>query len=90
MFYSCNTLKDLNVSDFDISKVTNMLNMFANCSILSNESLNSILKMLSTVNALSSSNRTFKYLGLTQSQSNKGKTLSNWSLAEAAGWKTGY
>lgn len=90
MFYNCKELKDLNVSDFDTSKVTNMSNMFANCSNLSNESLNSILKMLSTVNALSSSNRTLKYLGLTQSQANKCKTLSNWSAAEEAGWTTGY
>lgn len=90
MFNWCNSLETLDVSAFNIGKVSNMSSMFSTCSRLSDESLNSILKMLSTVNALYLSSRTLKYLGLTQLQAEKCTTLSNWSLAEEAGWTTGY
>ena len=90
MFNWCNSLETLDVSTFNIGKVSNMSHMFSTCSELSEESLNGILKMLSTVNALSAANRKLKVIGLTQLQAEKCTTLSNWNLAEAAGWTTGY
>ena len=64
--------------------------MYSDCDSLLDERLNSILKMLSTVNVLSTFNRKLKTIGLTQLQAEKCTTLSNWNLAEAAGWTTGY
>lgn len=90
MFNWCTSLETLDVSTFNIGKVSYMSSMFSTCSVLSEESLNGILKMLSTVNALSAANRKLSTIGLTQLQAEKCTTLSNWNLAEAAGWKTGY
>lgn len=90
MFGSCVLLSELEIENINVTKATNMLNMFNNCSALSDNSLNSILKMCSTASALSSANKNLKYLGLSSAQATKCMTLSNWSLAEAAGWKTGY
>ena len=90
MFNWCNSLETLDVSTFNIGKVSNMSSMFSTCTRLSEESLNGILKMLSTVNALSAANRKLNTIGLTQLQAEKCTTLSNWNLAKAAGWTTGY
>ena len=90
MFYSCSKLENLDVSNFNMIKVFGAQNMFGSCQDLSDESLNSILKMCSTVSAVPSYNRTLKYIGLSSDQAKKCTTLSNWSLAEEAGWTTGY
>lgn len=87
MFEACKKLKNIDVSNFDVF-ATYWNNMFKDCDSLDNNSLNSILKMCSTDTAFSGN--TLKSLGLTQSQAEVCKTLSNWSLAEKAGWATGY
>lgn len=86
MFRGCSKLADINLSNWNIPKLTMANNMFQNCSSLSNESLNSILKMISTVSALSAGNRTLGYLGLTSEQIATCTTLSNWADAQNAGW----
>lgn len=90
IFNGCNKLVNLDVSNFDISKVTTLSEAFKDDFALSDESLNSILKMCSTAAALSSVNKNLKYIGLSSTQATKCTTLSNWSLAEEAGWTTGY
>ena len=90
MFNGCRSLKTLGVDNLKIDRVSRADNMFSGCDSLSDESLNSILKMLSTVEALSPSYRDLNTIGLTQLQAEKCTTLSNWNLAEAAGWTTGY
>lgn len=90
MFYGSFALSTINLSHFNIGKATNMASMFGNCIGLSEDSLNNILKMLSTVDALPTANRTLDYIGISSTMAETCKTLSNWSLAEAAGWTTGY
>ena len=90
MFDSCVELIDLDLSNFNVSDATDMSRMFISCPKLSDDSLNSILKMCSTAAALSSENKNLQYIGLSSAQATKCTTLSNWSLAEEAGWTTGY
>lgn len=90
MFNGCRSLKTLGVDNLKIDGVSRANNMFSGCDSLSDESLNSILKMLSTVEALSPFYRDLNTIGLTQLQAEKCTTLSNWNLAKAAGWTTGY
>ena len=89
MFYDCTNLTEIPL--LDTSKVTNIENMFKNCTKLSDESLNNILAMCTNaVKITNSSYKTLKYLGLTSTQANKCKTLSNYSAFTVAGWTTGY
>lgn len=85
MFAGCEKLENVDVGNFKPVSAF-LTGMFSNCTSLSDESLNSILKMLSKAGFP----ETLKSLGLTQSQAEVCKTLSNWSLAEKAGWTTGY
>jgi len=87
IFKNCTSLVDVPV--FDTSALINMTNMFSSCPNLSNNSLNNILTMC--INAAKiTSNKTLKYIGLTEEQANICKTLSNYSAFIAAGWTTGY
>lgn len=90
MFNSCSSLVDLNVDSFDLKNVTSMDYIFGSCPKLSNDSLNSILKMCSTAVKLSANKKTLKSIYLTQAQATICTTLSNWELAENSGWTTGY
>ena len=87
MFYNCSSLTTIPL--LDTSNVTSMDSMFYNCSSLNNESLNNILAMCTNA-AKITSNKTLKYIGLTEEQANICKTLSNYSAFIAAGWTTGY
>lgn len=62
--------------------------MFSDNSKLDSNTLNEILKIISTYGG--SSNKTLKYIGLSSTQATTCQTLSNWSAAEAAGWTSGY
>lgn len=89
MFYGCSSLTD--VPQFDFSLVTNMNNMFKNCSSLTNASLNNILASCAgATNITSSSFKTLKQIGLSSAQATTCTGLSNWAAAQAAGWVTGY
>ena len=88
-FGGCSNLVNLDLTNttFNNSSTFRMDRMFNGCSKLSNESLNGILAFLLNTN---SPTKTLKYLGLTETQANICKTLSNWSACEEAGWKDGY
>ena len=87
MFAYCKSLTSIPL--LNTSNVTNMHSMFTYCESLNNESLNNILAMCTNA-AKITSNKTLKYIGLTEEQANICKTLSNYSAFIAAGWTTGY
>ena len=87
MFGNCTSLTS--VPQFDTSNVTNMRSMFNNCSSLNNESLNNILAMCANAVKITS-NKTLKYIGLTEEQAQICTTLSNYQAFTNAGWTTGY
>lgn len=93
MFRGCSHLVDVDVSNFDASGVfsnTNLGNMFYDCTSLSANSLNSILKFCPTCTRIFQTFKTLKRIGLTQEQAEVCKTLSNYPAFIAAGWTTGY
>ena len=87
IFRNCTSLK--NVPVLDLSSLLYFSNMFKNCPALTDESLNNILSSLSKATKITS-NKTLKYVGLTEAQANTCKTLSNYSAFTSAGWTTGY
>ena len=87
MFSSCTSLK--NVPLLDIKNVDDISNMFSNCSSLTNESLNNIMGMCISATKITS-NKTLKYIGLSQAQAEVCQTLSNYQAFLDAGWTTGY
>ena len=87
MFQYCNNLTSIPL--LDTSSVTDMRSMFYGCISLSDESLNNILAMCTSITKITS-NKTLAYIGLTQEQATKCTTLSNYSAFTAAGWTTGY
>lgn len=86
----CTSLVNVPVYDFPLA--TNLDNMFYNDTALSDESLNNIMQTCINLTAFTAlgENLTLKYIGLTEEQANKCKTLSNYSAFTAAGWTTGY
>ena len=87
MFENCSNLVDVPV--FNLPVCTEMNNMFYKCNSLSDNSLNNILA--SCISAVSvTSNKTLKYIGLTQAQADICETLSNYQAFLNAGWTTGY
>ena len=87
MFRNCTALETVPL--MNISKVTNLVSMFEGCTSLSDESLNNILGMCISATSYTDT-KTLKYIGLTEDQANKCKTLSNYSAFTSAGWTTGY
>ncbi len=89
-FRGCTNL--VTVPQFDLSHFTssNYSYTFESCGNLSNDSLNNILATLATVPTNITSNRTFKYCGLSAEQCYKCKSLSNYQTAIDSGWTTGY
>lgn len=92
MFQGCSNLESITFgSDFSLEKCTNassLQQMFGACSKLNNTTLNAILGILATYGGTSS--KTLQYIGLTSAQASICTGLSNWSVASAAGWTTGY
>ena len=87
MFAYCKSLTSIPL--LNTSNVTDMYGMFNSCSSLNNESLNNILAMCANAVKITS-NKTLKYIGLTEEQANICKTLSNYQDFVNAGWTTGY
>lgn len=69
---------------------TNWLNVFSGCTALSDESLNNIMKSLSTLPSVSQSQKRLSRAGLSETQANRCVELSNWEALESDGWITGY
>lgn len=89
MFRNCTALETVPL--MNISKTTNLVSMFEGCTSLSDESLNNILGMcISATSYTDTKTKTLKYIGLTEEQTNKCKTLSNYTAFTTAGWTTGY
>lgn len=87
MFMGCTNLTT--VPQFNMSSATLFSSMFTNCTKLSNESLNNIMGMC--INATSiTGTKTLSDMGLTSTQANICKTLSNYQAFLDAGWTTGY
>ena len=95
MFNQCSslvTVPQLNTSNLEdgVQYISSgMQNMFSGCIALSNESLNNILAMCINATKITS-NKTLKYLGLTQEQATTCQSLSNYQDFVNAGWTTGY
>lgn len=92
MFQGCNNLETIIFgNDFSLEKCTStssLQQMFGSCTKLNNATLNSILAILATYGGTAS--KTLQYVGLTSAQASVCTGLSNWSVASAAGWATGY
>lgn len=94
MFENCSSLQ--NVPEYDFSGIvwrqTNALQgMFSGCTSLSDDALNNIMASLMTANGLESySQRSLSYIGLTEAQAERCKSLSNWEAFTAQGLITGY
>ena len=87
MFANCSSLTTIPL--LNTSKDIDMSQMFYNCTNLNNESLNNILAMCANAVKITS-NKTLKYIGLTEEQATICQGLSNYSAFTTAGWTTGY
>ena len=87
MIANCSNLTT--IPQLDTSSVTDMGLMFNGCTNLNNESLNNILAMCANAVKITS-NKTLKYIGLTEEQATICQGLSNYSAFTTAGWTTGY
>lgn len=88
-FSSCSKLKNFPILDTHLVAPLGMSNMFLNCPLLTDESLNNILYMCANCGS-GTAYRTLQFIGLSQFQAQKCTTLSNWASAQSAGWTTGF
>lgn len=91
-FNSCSNLKIIifgeNFSLENLSGAQAFLNTFSYCPLLTNDTLNEILKVISTATSYTGT-KTLSLIGLSNTQIATCQTLSNWPLAQSAGWTTG-
>ena len=93
MFDGCSALITVDIGHLDLSNytfTTSTNEVIKGCTNLSNASLNSILKALSTSGVNIPAYKTLQKAGFTEEQANIAVTLSNWQLCVNAGWTTGY
>lgn len=87
MFQSCGNLTTIVFGNkFTLQRCTNNTSldrMFSGCTALNNDTLNEILKVIATYGG---TNKQLSELGFTPAQITTCKGLSNWPIAEAAGW----
>lgn len=91
MFSNCNKL--VTIPELDCSNLNSnaaMTDMFSECPMLSNESLNNILNTCAKSSITKSSYKTLKIIGLTSAQATTCEGLSNYQAFLDAGWTTGY
>lgn len=89
MFSGCNSLT--NVPQFDTTSLTDATNMFSNCYVLSDESLNNILKMCKNATNYTAT-KTLAGLGISSSyySASKIQSLPSYNDFIDAGWTIGY
>lgn len=87
-FKNCSKLEDVPVLITHECDVMYMETMFYGCESLSDDSLNNIMAMC--INCPSAEYKELAYLGLTEEQTEKCKTLSNYDALVEAGWTTGF
>lgn len=90
VFSGCSSLKNIPVLDTKQVYNNQLMNCFANCPLLSNESLNNIMEMCINAQNGGYATKTLRHVGLSQEQTEVCKTLSNWEELVAKGWTTGY
>lgn len=88
MFSGCTSLQEIPI--YNTSSATSLSNMFSRCPNLSDDSLNNILTMCINATKVTTSNKTLKFIGLSEEQATKCTTLSNYEAFTSAGWTTGY
>lgn len=86
----CYQLKSVPVYNWGKVPGTNWFNVFSGCTALSDESLNNIMKSLSTLPSVPANQKRLSGAGINQTQANRCVELSNWSALESNGWITGY
>lgn len=85
----CSKLENFPV--LNVPKVTSLLNILSGCDSLTDESLNNILQMcIGAVKITNSNYKRLRSLGLSEEQTERCKTLSNYQAFLDAGWITGY
>ncbi len=87
MFAGCTSLEEVPIYSTSLLTGTGMQGMFNGCNNLSDESLNNIMQMC--INATKITSSTYKklsYIGLSTTQINKCKTLSNYQTLLDKGW----
>ena len=91
MFQECTNLTTIiGIENLDMSNLPyNSYDLFKLCPSLSQETLNNILKALSTITYITS-RRTLLRQGFTEEQATICTTLPNWAELETLGWTTGY
>jgi len=82
-------LVDIDLSDWNMPNLYTAQFAFTSCPSLSNDSMNSIMKALSTSNVYNAT-KTLNNIGFSSTQAQICTGLSNWSLLQAKGWTTGY
>ena len=90
MFSGCTALTT--IPQFNTPKLSNsggLAEFVLNCPNLTDDSLNNILGMITTLPEYYPT-KNLKHMGLSEEQVQKCTTLSNWSACESAGWTTGY
>ena len=87
MFNGCSSL--VNLPQIDMTNVTTATSYIANCSSLSNTSLNNVMGSLLTMTSFTGT-KTLKSVGFSSDQATTATGLSNWSALSSAGWTTGY
>ena len=90
MFYSDMNLVNLNVDGWNLANVTTLLWAFTTCDSLSEESLHSIIKALTTLTGAYTDQKTLKTIGISSTQADICVTFSEWATLQANGWTTGY
>lgn len=90
LFSGCISLTT--IPQFNTPKLGNtggLKNFVLNCPNLTDDSLNNILGMITTMPS-SFAPKNLSAMGMSEEQAQKCTTLSNWSACESAGWTTGY
>lgn len=88
MFRYCTNLENINFGNMNMTNVTVMNGMFANCPSLSDYTLNNILELCTKATTMG--NKELYNLGLTSAQATRCENLSNYQAFLDAGWSTGY
>lgn len=89
MFSNCTSLTEIKSINFLVTSCT-APNLFEACNNLSNSTLRKIIIALASLTSQSSSYKTLKHFGLSQTQAELCTTFDEWTDLANDGWTTGY
>lgn len=92
LFYGCSLLENINFgNNLTFEAITSMKNMFQGCKNLNDNTLNTILRLLTTATSYTGT-KTLAWLGFTSSNypASRIQALSNYQDFIDAGWSIGY